>query len=100
MKARQLALFTFFSFLLTFELSAQVISPQLETILKNIRQEYTGQNAYETTHYVSELWRVPGNSGFDSSIYYVKNILEKAGYKESDSSGSSPLSFRFTFLYL
>ncbi len=40
-------------------------------------------------------WRVVGNEGFDSSIYYVKNILEKAGFvNETQNPTKSNLTYR------
>ncbi|GJM35963.1 MAG: hypothetical protein DHS20C18_49640 [Saprospiraceae bacterium] len=59
-----------------------------------IRQEFSGQNAYETTAYVSALWRTPGNSGFDSSIYYVQRMLEAAGYQAAEADTAGPLTYR------
>ena len=86
---------TLWLFLFNYSYSnAQVLSPQLEKILDIVRQEYDGERAYETTAYVSELWRVPGNAGFDSSIYRVAQILEKAGYQNADGHEKPQFHYR------
>lgn len=72
----------------------QKASKRIDNTLEKVRKEFKGQNAFNTTAYVSELWRSPGNAGFDSSIYYVKNILEEAGYKNEANTKNSRLSYR------
>ena len=45
-----------------------------------INELITGEIAYNTTAFVEKYWRVVGNTGFDKSIYYIVEELEKAGY--------------------
>ena len=57
---------------------------------RNLRSMYDGDGAYNTVSFVEKRWRLAGNPHFDECIYYVENILKKAGYinepiaKESD----------------
>jgi hypothetical protein len=44
------------------------------------RAGFNQKNAYTTTGYVEQRWRVPGNTGFNESIYYVEKILQNAGF--------------------
>ncbi len=47
----------------------------------------TGETAYDVTAYVEQFWRLAGNPGFDSSIYYVVGKLKNAGFvPEGDSN--------------
>ncbi len=80
--------------LLPFQTSAQEVSQQLADYMQMVRAEYSGQNALETTAYVADLWRAPGNAGFDSSIVYVQNILEKAGYLPENENADAKLTYR------
>lgn len=83
-----------FLFLLPFQTVAQETSPQLDQYMQKVRAEYSGQNALKTTAYVADLWRSPGNAGFDSSIVYVQNILEKAGYQLEKENPNAKLTYR------
>ncbi len=51
-----------------------------EDYFKLLRENISGEKAYETTAYVSQFWRVVGNSGFDKSIFKLASELEAAGY--------------------
>lgn len=79
---------------LSFEADAQTISKHLGDYMTMVQKEYSGDNALATTAYVSELWRSPGNTGFDSSLYFVQNILEKAGFRNESDSSDSRLTYR------
>ena len=59
-----------------------------------VRERFSGNNAFQTTQYVSEKWRLPGNPGFDSSIYHVQRILEKAGYQNEAKASNARLTYR------
>lgn len=89
---RLFLLFTGLLFWLQPNLKAQYHS--LDDCFELVRARYSGDKAYETTKYVSEWWRLPGNPGFDSSIFYVKNILEKAGFQEESKAKNSRLTYR------
>ncbi len=75
-------------------MQAQKASKKTDRYLELVRSAYKGQNAYNTTAYVSELWRSPGNADFDSSIYYVQKILEKAGYQKESEAPNARLTYR------
>lgn len=75
----------------------------LTTYAQNTTQEYfkltrsgfNEKNAYETTAFVEKYFRVPGNSGFNASIYYVENILKKAGFvQQKQNEVEAPLAYR------
>ena len=75
----------------------------LTTYAQNTTQEYfkltrsgfNEKNAYETTAFVEKYFRVPGNSGFNASIYYVENILKKAGFvQQKQNEVEAPLTYR------
>jgi hypothetical protein len=51
-----------------------------------IDQNFDQQAAFETVKFVEGFWRVPGNSGFDKSIYNAANQLEKAGFILEDNA--------------
>jgi hypothetical protein len=84
----------FLLFLFPVENLAQKVSNQLDQYMALVRGEYAGENALETTAYVSEHWRVAGNAGFDSSIVYVQRILASAGYQLESENTDAKLTYR------
>lgn len=64
----------------------------LEELLEILDEEYQAENAFHTTEYVAQFWRLAGNPGFDSSIYRVESILQAAGYQKE--SPDARLSYR------
>ncbi|MDQ1141509.1 M28 family peptidase [Pedobacter agri] len=80
-----------------------LFSAGLTTYAQNTTQEYfkltrssfNEKNAYETTAFVEKYFRVPGNSGFNASIYYVENILKKAGFvQQKQNEVEAALTYR------
>ena len=60
-----------------------------------INKEFTGELAFETTAFVEQYWRVVGNEGFDKSVYFIAEHLEKAGFVlEENASEISRLTYR------
>jgi hypothetical protein len=60
-----------------------------------IRPEFTGELAYKTTEFVEQYWRVAGNTGFNKSVYWIADHLEKAGYVlENDAKENDRLTYR------
>ncbi|MGB3152254.1 MAG: M28 family metallopeptidase [Maribacter sp.] len=60
-----------------------------------IRPEFTGELAYETTSFVEQYWRVAGNTGFNESVSWIADHLEKAGYVlESGAHENDQLTYR------
>ena len=47
---------------------------------KVINQEFSGDLAYKTTSFVEKYWRVVGNTGFNKSVFFIAEQLEKDGY--------------------
>lgn len=76
------------------ELIGQPEYRQIDQYLDLINTNYSGETARQTTAYVSEYWRLPGNAGFDSSIYYVQRILEAAGFEASDHPDNQRMTYR------
>lgn len=63
--------------------------------LEVLNKEITGDLAFETTAFVEKYWRVVGNTGFNESIYWVADHLEKAGYvNEDEATGDNALTYR------
>ncbi len=81
-------------FLLLGQVFAQSPNPQIQKYVDEVGTVFSGEKALETTAYVSRFWRLPGNPGFDSSIYYVAKILEKAGFQEKNQFPDAVLSYR------
>ncbi|MCZ4245402.1 M28 family peptidase [Pedobacter punctiformis] len=62
---------------------------------KLTRAGFIEKNAFETTSFVEKYFRVPGNTGFNTSISYVENILKKAGFVEQKQNEfEAPLTYR------
>lgn len=60
-----------------------------------IRPAFTGNLAYETTEYVAQYWRVAGNTGFNNSVFWIAEHLEKAGYVlEEKATADERLTYR------
>ena len=60
-----------------------------------VRPLFTGNKAYETTAYVEQYWRIPGNTGFNNSIYRIIENLEASGYvNEIEANEEQRLIYR------
>lgn len=60
-----------------------------------IRPEFEGDLAYKTTDFVAQYWRVAGNTGFNKSVYWISEQLEKAGYVlERKATDKDRLTYR------
>ena len=60
-----------------------------------INQEFTGELAYKTTSFVEKYWRVVGNTGFNKSVYFIADQLEKDGYVlEENATDKDILTYR------
>jgi aminopeptidase YwaD len=60
-----------------------------------IRPEFKGDLAYKTTDFVAQYWRVAGNTGFNKSVYWISEQLEKAGYVlERKATNKDRLTYR------
>ncbi len=63
--------------------------------LHQVQSLYSGTSALETTRFVAQFWRVPGNTGFNASIHRVADLLKAAGYVPADKAGPADrLTFR------
>lgn len=82
------------SFLLLGQAFAQSSSPQVRQYADWVGEMYDGHRALETTAYVSQFWRLPGNPGYDSTIFRVRDLLEDAGYVDEEKHPDAPLSYR------
>lgn len=62
---------------------------------KLTREGFKENNAYQTTAFVEKRWRLPGNKGFNESIYEVEKVLKAAGFvKEANNEQEAPLTYR------
>jgi hypothetical protein len=60
-----------------------------------IRPEFTGDLAYKTTDFIAQYWRVAGNTGFNKSVYWIAEHLEKSGYVlENKARDADRLTYR------
>ena len=66
----------------------------LDEYFQLVREEYNGENAYNTVAFVEQYWRIAGNEGFNKSISHVEKILKEAGYAEESSTMDETLSYR------
>jgi hypothetical protein len=55
------------------------------------RNGFNEKNAIETTAFVEQRWRLPGNKGFNETIYYVEGLLKKAGFVQEQKNESEAL---------
>ncbi|RPD91799.1 M28 family peptidase [Aureibaculum marinum] len=63
--------------------------------LSLVRDEFTGNQAYKTTVFVEQFWRVVGNEGFNKSIYHIATTLENSGYVlESNAKETDRFTYR------
>lgn len=59
------------------------------------RNGFNEKNAIETTAFVEQRWRLPGNKGFNETIYYVEGLLKKAGFvPEQKNESEAQLTYR------
>ena len=76
-------------------LAQDVSIPVIDAYYPLLRSAFIDSNAYTTTGFVEQRWRIAGNSGFNESIYYVEKILQNAGFKkEINSEADGPLTYR------
>lgn len=80
-------------------LSAGVANAQSSNAIDSyyplLRNTFIEANAYKTVAFVEKRWRIPGNSGFNESIYEVEKTLQQAGYKkEVKGEADGPLTYR------
>ena len=60
-----------------------------------VRPSFSGDLAYATTDFVAQYWRVAGNTGFNKSVYWIAEHLEKAGYVlEDKATAANRLTYR------
>ncbi len=68
---------------------------QRNEYFKLTREGFNEKNAFASTAFVEQFFRLPGNKGFDASIYHVEEVLKKAGYvKEVNDEFEAPLTYR------
>lgn len=59
-----------------------------------LRDNLSGEQAYETTAFMEQFWRVVGNEGFNKSIHKVAESLKAAGYVLEENASNAD---RFTY---
>lgn len=74
-------------FVVTLGCSQQKDTPSIsQEYFDIIRPAFSGDLAYETTEFVAQYWRVAGNTGFNKSVSWITEYLEKAGYVLEDKA--------------
>jgi len=69
--------------------------PTIRTYYNQVRSEFSGARALETVSFMESTWRLPGNEGFNASIFRVRDVLVEAGYVlEEDAGPEAPLTYR------
>lgn len=70
----------------------QIKTTQYADVINN---EFNGDLAFETTSFVEKYWRVVGNTGFNKSVFFIANQLEKDGYiLEENATENDVLTYR------
>ncbi|SMG44134.1 M28 family peptidase [Arenibacter troitsensis] len=59
-----------------------------------LKDNLSGEQAYETTAFIEQFWRVVGNEGFNKSIHKVAESLKAAGYVLEENASNAD---RFTY---
>lgn len=88
--------FLFILFLFHFFLGhSQTLVNANNHYFKLVRPEFDGTLAYNTTDFVSQYWRVPGNTGFNNSVDWITTELQKAGYVlQSEAQSTDRRTYR------
>lgn len=87
-----LFIFSLFSFFLG---HSQIVDNGNNHYFKIVRPAFDGTLAYNTTEFVAQYWRVPGNTGFNKSVDWIATELKKAGYVlESEAQSTDRLTYR------
>jgi len=73
---------------------AQSPNPQIQQYADWVEAAFDKEKALETTAYVAQFWRLPGNPGYDSSIFKVRDMLVQAGYVAEEKVPNAPLTYR------
>ena len=60
-----------------------------ESYYQMIDQKFSADEAFNTVAFMDKFWRIPGNTGFNESIYKVVKRLEEAGFKEESEADSA-----------
>jgi aminopeptidase YwaD len=60
--------------------------PLVQKYFTELRKNFVEKNAFETVAFVEKRWRIAGNSGFNESIFYVEDILKKAGFVDEKNA--------------
>ena len=86
------SLFIFCAFTIS---SFATFSQSTGEYFKLTRSGFNAENALSTTSYVEQRWRVPGNTGFNESIFYVEKILKDAGFMlQTENEQEALLTYR------
>jgi aminopeptidase YwaD len=70
-------------------------APQIAALFKLTRPEISGDRAKDVVVFMDQWFRWPGNTGFNSSLDHVEEILKNAGYvKEGAAAANQRLTYR------
>lgn len=69
--------------------------PALKKLYAQLRTNFNEKQAFNTVAFVEKRWRIAGNSGFNESIFYVEDLLRRAGYvNEKNAGAGARLTYR------
>ena len=68
--------------------------PTLAAYQELVRDRFDGDRARDLVAFMDAYVRLPGNTGFDASIYRVVEELEAAGYVEESQAADAILTYR------
>ncbi len=67
----------------------------LRSMYDQVRTAFSGERAYATVGFVEQRWRLPGNTGFNESIWQVESLLKAAGFvNEQQATKEQALTYR------
>ncbi|HVZ26123.1 MAG TPA: hypothetical protein VG842_08720, partial [Sediminibacterium sp.] len=68
---------------------------QLSGLYQELNSRFQPDNAYRTTGFVEQYWRIAGNTGFNATVFELEKQLQAAGFKKQIASeAEAPLTYR------
>ncbi len=69
-------------------------NPAFEHYYQMAREVFRPDRAFDIVAFMDDLWRLPGNTGYDAAIGRVEQELLEAGYLPEESAGGHPFTYR------
>lgn len=75
--------------------NTEVQQPIVKQYFDLVDASFDSEKAFQTVAYVEQYFRVVGNEGFNNSIYFVEELLQKEGFvEESEADSDTRLTYR------